>query len=476
MNKTIYLTLQNTIRQVLAMLLFIVLARYLTVEDFGKYQQLLLIVGMFGVVFSMGIPVAISYFHGQSSSYRARVSVYKRFFITQILLVLAGILLFCFSSGILADLFKNEYFSMFTVIVSVIMITNTSLELFKNLSTVTNKLKYFLVVTSLVQLLSITTNILIVIYTKDIFYILINTAVFNTLLFLILVKKNLKFFLFSTTKKLINKTESKYVLAMGSVALVQVFNGYIDQIMVSFMLTVEDYSNLRIGAFQIPFIGIITGSLLTVMIPIISKYYKNKEYENITDMWKLSMEKASILLVPIVIFCLIFAHEIIVSFFGDKYESAVIIFQAYMVQWLRAVVIFGGVMGAIGLQNELFKNTILITILNVILNYFLILKFGVIGAAIATTFLNYFGALLLIKKINATLKSNFFRYFPYKIYFVSLFLSLVIGFLFLFLLKEYLTSFVLIVLLAVVFYAIVISLQLKIFYKEVSYKKLRELL
>lgn len=476
MNKTIYLILQNSIRQVLAVLFFIVLARYLTVEDFGKYQQLKLIEGMFGVVFSMGIPVAISYFHGQSNSYRDKVSVYKRFFITQILLVFVGILLFYFSSGVLADLFKNEYLSVFAVAVSVIMITNTSLELFKNLSIVTIKLKYFLVVTSLVQLLSIATNILIVIYTKDIFYILINTAVFNTLIFLILVKKNLKYFLFDTPKKLINRTESKYVLAMGSVALVGVFNGYIDQLMVSFMLSVEDYANLRIGAFQIPFIGIITGSLLTVMIPIISKYYKNKEYQNITDMWKISIEKASILLVPIVIFCLIFAHEIIISFFGDKYESAVIIFQVYMFQWLRAVVIFGGVMGAIGLEKELFKNTVLIAILNVILNYFLILEFGVIGAAIATTFLNYFGALLLIKKINIRLGSNFFTYFPYKVYFVSLFLSLLIGLLLFFLLKEYLTSSWSIVLLAAVFYGVIISLQMRIFYKEVSYKKLRELL
>lgn len=476
MNKTIYLTLQNTIRQVLAMLLFIVLARYLTVEDFGKYQQLLLIVGMFGVVFSMGIPVAISYFHGQSNSYRAKVSVYKRFFITQILLVFIGILLFYFSSGILADLFKNEYFEMFALVLSVIMITNTSLELFKNLSTVTNKLKYFLVVTSIVQLVSIALNILIVVYANDIFYILFTTAVFNTLIFLILVKKNLKYFLFDTSKKLINKTESKYVIAMGSVALVGVFNGYIDQIMVSFMLSVEDYANLRIGAFQIPFIGIITGSLLTVMIPMLSKYYKNKEYQNITDMWKLSIEKASVLLVPIVIFCLIFAHEIIISFFGDKYENAVIIFQVYMFQWLRAVVIFGGVMGAIGLEKELFKNTLLITILNVILNYFLILKFGVIGAAFATTFLNYFGALLLIKKINIRLGSNFFTYFPYKVYFVSLFLSLLIGLLLLFLLKECLTSSWSIILLAAFFYAVTISLQMKIFYKEVSYKKLRELL
>jgi len=476
MNKTIYLTLQNTIKQVLAMFLFIVLARYLTVEDFGKYQQLLLIVGMFGIVFSMGIPVAISYFHGQTNKYREKVSIYKRFFLTQLLLVFIGIVIFNISSSFLATIFKNNYFEIYSIVLSVIMITTTSVELFRNLATVTNNLKHFMISTSVVQLVSIIISIAITLYTQNIYYLLVITAIFNTLIFLVLVKKNLKYFLYDSPKKLINKTESKYVIAMGSVALVQVFNGYVDQIMVSIMLTVEDYSNLKIGAFQIPFIGIITGSLLTVMLPIMSKYYKNRDYESIINMWKLSMEKASILLIPIVIFCLVFANELIISFFGDKYQPAVIIFQAYMIQWLRAVVIFGGVMGAIGLQNELFKNTILITILNVILNYFLILKFGVIGAAIATTFLNYFGALLLIRKINKRLKSNFFSYFPYKIYFISLFLSMFISGVLYLILDGYLNNIYLIILLAIFFYAIMIILQLKIFYKEVSYKKLRELL
>jgi len=147
-----------------------------------------------------------------------------------------------------------------------------------------------------------------------------------------------------------------------------------------------------------------------------------------------------------------------------------------MFQWLRAVIIFGGVMGAIGLEKELFKNTVIISILNIILNYFLILEFGVIGAAIATTFLNYVGVIPLILKINKKLGSNFFTYFPYKIYFTSLFLSLSIGYFLFFFLKEYLDSFISITLVSIVFYVVVIALQLRIFYKEVSYKKLRELL
>lgn len=476
MNKTIYLTIQNSIKQVLAMLFFIILARYLTVEDFGKYQQLLLIVAMFGVIFSMGIPVAISYFHGQTSKYREKVSIYKRFFLTQLLFVFVGIIAFNICSSFLATIFKNNYFEIYSIVLSFIMITATSVELFRNLSTVTNNLKHFMISTSILQLISIFISIIITIYTQNIYYVLVITAISNSLIFLILVKKNLKYFLFNTTKKFINKTESKYVIAMGSVTFVQIFNGYIDQIMVSIMLSVEDYSNLKIGGFQIPFIGIITGSLLTIMIPLMSKYYKNKDYISITNMWRLSMKKASILLIPIIIFCLIFANELIISFFGDKYQPAVIIFQVYMLQWLRAVVIFGGVMGAIGLQNELFKNTVLVTILNVILNYFLILQFGVIGAAISTTILNYLGTIPLIFKINKRLNSNFFRYFPYKVYFISLFLSIFLCLVLYFFLNEYLYNIYYIILLSIFFYIFVIAIQLKIFYKEISYKKLRELL
>ncbi|WP_209439651.1 polysaccharide biosynthesis C-terminal domain-containing protein, partial [Buttiauxella noackiae] len=69
-----------------------------------------------------------------------------------------------------------------------------------------------------------------------------------------------------------------------------------------------------------------------------------------------------------------------------------------MFQWLRAVVVFGAVMGAIGLEKELFKNTVIIASLNVIINIFMISKFGILGAAVTTTVMNYVGGLLLIRK------------------------------------------------------------------------------
>jgi len=241
-------------------------------------------------------------------------------------------------------------------------------------------------------------------------------------------------------------------------------------------LPLEAYANLRIGSFQIPFIGIISGSLLTIMVPIISRYYVEGKYINIVHVWRMSIEKATILLIPIIIFCLVFAEEIIVGFFGEKYIGAGIIFQIYMFQWLRAVIILGGVMGAIGLEKELFKNTAYIAVLNIVGNYIMILFFGVVGAAITTTVLNYTALVLLVKKINKRLSINFFEYFPAKVYFISLGISTILALAIKYFLLGNLDSIAYLILLALLFYILTLIIQMKIIYNDVTLKRVKSLL
>ena len=86
-----------------------------------------------------------------------------------------------------------------------------------------------------------------------------------------------------------------------------------------------------------------------------------------------------------------------------------------------------------------------------------------IGAAIATTLLNYLGAIPLILMINKRLNSNFFSYFPYKIYFTTLFLSIFICGILYFLFHDYLDKLYVVILLSVFFYILIIAILLKIF-------------
>lgn len=476
MHKTKYLMIQDAFKKLFSLVFFVVLARYLSTEEFGQYQQLILISGLFSVVFSAGIPVAVSYFYGQSKTFTQKISVFKRFFAFQLLLLFIGsCILFLFDEQVSIKL-GNHYIENLSYLIAILFISNSSIEFFKNLSTVTNQLRSYLYLTTTIQMVSVFSCVLIVFINPNIAYILLINVVFNSILFLLLVRKNLKYFLATVKGKFISNVEFKYIMAMASVSFIGVLNGYVDQLMVSIILSAREYANLKIGAFQIPFIGVITGSLLTVMIPIISKLFRDNKTDEIIETWKLSIEKATVLLVPVVIFCLIFADDIIIVFFGTKYSPAIIVFQVYMLQWLRAVVIFGGVMGAIGLEKQLFKNTVIITVLNVILNYFMILKFGILGAAITTTFLNYFGALLLIKDINKRLKRSFFSYFPSKIYFTSLFLSILISLSLKCLLADITGSILGIVVTSIFFYIVILILQMKFFYNDISLEKLKVLI
>lgn len=476
MNKTKYIALQDMIKKLFSMILFILLARLLTVDEFGSFQQIILISGLFTSIFSAGFPIAISYYHGQSTNYKQKVSVYRRFFMSQLIVSSIAVLLFGVCSSYFASIFNNQYLSELTILIMILIFSNTTVELFKNLSTVTNKLKTYLVITSTLSFISVVVSITILIVTKDVAYLVVTLAIFNFLTFLILIRRNLKFFLYKTKNKFINTKESKYIIAMGSVTLVSIINVYVDQVMVSFMLPISDYSNIRIGSFQLPFIGIITGSLLTVMVPIISRYYSEKRYDKIIETWSNSIEKATILLIPIVIFCLIFADNIIINFFSDKYMGAVILFQVYMFQWLRAVVIFGGIMGSIGLEKELFKNTAIITVLNIIFNYILILNYGVIGAAITTTVLNYLALLLLVRKIDTKLNRKFISYFPFKIYITSFILSIILSLFLKYSLQEYLSSTVYLIVISVVFYSLILLIQMKLFYNDISISRFKKLL
>lgn len=476
MHNSKFLMIQDALKKAFLMIFFVVLARFFSAEEFGQYQQLILIAGFFSMIFSAGIPVAVTYFYGQAKNFTQRNSVFKRFFIFQLFLLALGVSFLIIFDGQLSELFSNLYIETFSHLVIIIFVTNSSFEFFKNLSVVTNQLKSYLYITTSVQLVSVICNVLIVITYPNIGYILLSTVTFNTLLFILLAKKNAKYYLINFKQKYISTVEFKYIVAMGSVALVSVLNGYIDQIMVSVMLSAKEYASLKIGAFQIPFISVITGSLLTVMIPIISAHISKNNTTKVIEVWQVSIEKATLLLVPIVIFCLVFADEIIINFFGEKYSPAIIIFQVYMFQWLRAVVIFGGVMGAIGLENKLFKNTVIITLLNIVLNYIMILEFGVLGAAITTTFLNYFGALLLIKDINKRLKRSFFSYFPSKMYFTSLFISLSLCLLLKYFMAGLVSSIISIIIISASFYALALLIQMKVFYNDVSFARFKGLI
>ncbi|HGL6801940.1 TPA: oligosaccharide flippase family protein [Citrobacter amalonaticus] len=427
---THFIMIQDAIKRILSIALFVVLARLLDQNTFGHYQQVILVISFMAMMFTGGLPIALSYFFGQNNSAELQRITFQRFFFFQLIAIVVGAVLYLIFSGFISREFKNFYLDSYSTYIVLIFMGVVLPDFLRNSSVLFNSMKSYTLITSSIQIITVSLTILVAIESKNIKSLILITAISSIVLILSLLwlNKNKIYPLANIYRKENNtKGEIKYVIAMSATSLVGVVNSYTDQITASILLSPVDYSLLKVGAFQIPFISIVTGSILTAMIPVVSKLFKQRALIEIEQLWAHSIEKATILLVPIVIFCMVFGKEIIVGFFGSNYSASGLIFQIYMFQWLRAVVVFGGVMGAIGLEKELFKNTVFITILNVMLNIYMISKFGIVGAAITTTAMNYFGGYLLIKKINNVLPNKFFSYFPVKSYFLVLICSLMLA-------------------------------------------------
>jgi len=228
--------------------------------------------------------------------------------------------------------------------------------------------------------------------------------------------------------------------------------------MISTMLDPKSFAEYQVGAFSIPFIGIITGSVVTALIPALSRLKSEGKIAEIVLQMLNATKKTSLFLLPILVYCVILGKYLITVLYSETYESSGYIFQLYTASYLLSVLAFSAVMDAIGLQRWVLLNTLINLGLNILLNLILIPKFGTYGAVYATlgsTYLGYFLPIFLLKKY---MSANFLTYFPLKFYIKILVLSIVLAGLVLWFIEAFDLNKWVAVFTALPFYAIILAI------------------
>jgi len=103
----------------------------------------------------------------------------------------------------------------------------------------------------------------------------------------------------------------------------------------------------------------------------------------------------NVVLLPLCAYMLVFAPDVMRSFYGVKYDGAIPMIRIGLCALALSVGIFGGGMQitslvAIGKERLVFRYRLFWGIINLIVNYFLIKSYGGLGAIIGTQFANAF--------------------------------------------------------------------------------------
>jgi O-antigen/teichoic acid export membrane protein len=206
----------------------------------------------------------------------------------------------------------------------------------------------------------------------------------------------------------------KYAVPLGLAAMLGNVSLALDKVIVSSMCAPEQFSVYANGAIEIPFISVLTGSVIAVLIPDFVKMHRSSNYEDIRTLWHKAMIRCLTILLPVMGFILIMAPEIMRLLFSDKYEGSAYPFRIYALMLPIRATTFGAVLMATNHTKAVTFGATLNLVVNALLSILFVKYIGPVGAAWATTLSTIGLALLYSYIIARCLKFHLKTIMPWK--------------------------------------------------------------
>jgi O-antigen/teichoic acid export membrane protein len=409
----------TSVLQVSSILNFIVLARLFSTQEFGDLRQLMLLNQIiFSVVFA-AVPISLLFFCAQCNEPDSKgVTARKHLFI----MVFCGLL---FSIGIyvfkeeLAIIYGNSGLStlleLFFIFPISYMIYN-SVPIFLIALDKTSIIKWYCPFIALIN-----TGVVLYVATFSTFSVVFNTIIITAFLSAIIAFV-LIYWLTQSYQK--DYTSSKkyftYVDIIGyswfiaAAALISILGSKIDQFIISNKLGLEVFAIYVVGAFQVPIYSLIQSSINSVMLPQLTSHIVNNDWEAVRQLWRDSVDKISIIALPLAAFLTIFSYEFITFIFGEQYADSARIFLIFSLLAPVKCISFGLIFRASGKPQYDLVGALVFLGLSTTLTFLGVRYWGAFGVAFGIVFATLCLAFLMsvLIKIHTKGEVGFFDLLP----------------------------------------------------------------
>ncbi len=221
-----------------------------------------------------------------------------------------------------------------------------------------------------------------------------------------------------------------FSVPLGLASLIGTVSQSLDQLMVAAFCPTDAFAVYVNGAMEIPLIGMITGSVTSVVMVDYACYYRQGRTAEIVALIHRAMEKCAMVLLPAMIFLFCLAPELMRLMFGKPYEASSIPFRIYLLMLPIRTLTFGAVLQATGHSRNVLIQSILGLFVGACFDYVGIRLFGPVGAAIGSVVTIYLVSVPYLSSVlGSALKTSTSRLFPWltlgKIFLASLLPGLV---------------------------------------------------
>ena len=349
-----------------------ILSRYFTVGDYGTYKQVMYVYHTLLSVFTLGLPKAYAYFLPKYPIDQSKTIINKITYLFLLLGLSFSMVLLIGAIPIAKFLGNTDLVLALRIFSPVPLFLLPTMGLEGILATY-KKTQILALYTIISRTITILFTILpVIVFKGNYIYALIGfdiASVLTCITALILRSLPVKQYPKNQTSLSYKKILS-FSIPLLFASIWGMLYTSVNQFFVSRYFGKEAFAIFSNGFTELPFIGMVIGSISTVLLPLFSRLDRGGGLQgDMVPVWNSAMLKSAKILFPISVFSIFMAHLVMICLYGSNYESSTIFFQIKNVYGLFYIVPFAPLLIAMGKTRLCSFVTFIFTIVLIVLEY-----------------------------------------------------------------------------------------------------------
>lgn len=393
LHKILHLSFSRAMVVVSYIITTMIASRYLSLHDYATFRQTFLPYEVLVPILTLGIPSTIYYLLPRRKDklnlvFHSMIIISFTSFLFSLFLIFGGI-------EILSKLFNNIDLLQSMRWLVVYPFFQIPITILVSVFIYEGKTKFIGIYSSIFALIFLFIAIILLLFNQDYMELVILKSIFPIFGFIFLL-----FYLYkllpispskSSKKPFLESILSilKVSIPFGVASMIGAVSLQLDKVLVSSFGTTKEFAIYVNGAIEIPLIGVLTGSIATVLIGEMSNHIKDKKYTEALFLFRKSATQTALIIFPVMIFFIYNSNEFMTLLYSEKYKLSAIPFTIYLFLLPIRIVVFGSILIAMGKSKIILYRSIIELILNFIFSIIMFKLFGYLGIAIATVLVTY---------------------------------------------------------------------------------------
>ena len=380
-------------------LIRIVLARNLSVAEYGLFFSVFTMISFLAIFNNLGVPEALVKFVSEFLVKKKFNQIKSLIIISFLAQVLTGfilaIVLFFLSNFLAKTYFKTQLAVPVILWFILILFLYNLRTLVKNIYQAFQRMVTYALMYLIENILILVIILFFLIFRKGIFIAIYSHILAYVIILIFFTAGLFKVFNFLEHKFIVKKKDVKGLFKFG---LSIMFKGlgaviilYTDTLILTYFRSLEEVGIYNVVVPTVMMLMFFTNSIAAVIFPMVSELWTRKKKDYLVKGLEMLEKYSFVIIMPTAIILFAFSRIILSLMFGQAYASGSTAMQVLLIGiiFLSIYSIYQAAMAGIGKPEIPTKVYLQGALLNFLLNLLVIPKLGMIGAAI-TSLIAYF--------------------------------------------------------------------------------------